>query len=346
VKFGRLPVDESEGAISAHELRRPGVTLKKGQTIDARAVAALKAVAVAEVVAARPEPGDIGENDAAGRIAIKLAGRNVRTESPFTGRANLFAERAGVLLVDAAAVDALNSVDEAITVATLAPWRRVARGDMIATVKIIPFAVSGDSFSRALETLRAPLLSIAPFSSRSVGVVSTILPGLKRATIEKTLRNLEGRLHRGEARIIRQLEVAHDPAALAQALANMAPDCDLIVIFGASAITDRRDVIPAAIEAAGGRIFHLGMPVDPGNLLLLADLAGRPVVGAPGCARSIKENGFDLVLDRLLAGLTVESADIRRMGVGGLLMEPDPTAGGRAQKSDGGLRSGEFIIAK
>ena len=41
---------------------------------------------------------------------------------------------------------------------------------------------------------------------------------------------------------------------------------------------------------------HLGMPVDPGNLLLLGELDGKPVIGAPGCARSPKENGFDWVL--------------------------------------------------
>ena len=93
------------------------------------------------------------------------------------------------------------------------------------------------------------------------------------------------------------------------------------MVFGASAITDRRDVIPTAVEMAGGKIEQLGMPVDPGNLLLIASLDGKPVLGAPGCARSPKENGFDWVLQRLLAGVPVTSADIRRMGVGGLLME-------------------------
>jgi molybdenum cofactor cytidylyltransferase len=92
-------------------------------------------------------------------------------------------------------------------------------------------------------------------------------------------------------------------------------------VFGASAIADRRDVIPAAVEAVGGRIEHFGMPVDPGNLLLLADARGRPVLGAPGCARSPKENGFDWVLMRLLAGLPVPREAITGMGVGGLLME-------------------------
>ena len=76
------------------------------------------------------------------------------------------------------------------------------------------------------------------------------------------------------------------------------------------------------------------MPVDPGNLLLLGELGGRPVLGAPGCARSPKENGFDWVLHRLLAGIPVTAADIRRMGTGGLLMEivsrPQPRTGGEA----------------
>ena len=104
-----------------------------------------------------------------------------------------------------------------------------------------------------------------------------------------------------------------------------------ILVFGASAIADRRDVIPAALEAAGGRVEHLGMPVDPGNLLMIGAIGPVPVIGAPGCARSPKENGFDWVLMRLLAGLDVTREDVTGMGVGGLLMEivsrPQPREG-------------------
>jgi molybdenum cofactor cytidylyltransferase len=63
------------------------------------------------------------------------------------------------------------------------------------------------------------------------------------------------------------------------------------------------------------------MPVDPGNLMLIGRARGQAVLGAPGCARSPKENGFDWVLMRLLTGLPVSRADITGMGVGGLLME-------------------------
>jgi len=63
------------------------------------------------------------------------------------------------------------------------------------------------------------------------------------------------------------------------------------------------------------------MPVDPGNLLLLGRVGRTPAIGLPGCARSPKINGFDWVLQRLCAGVTVTSADITTMGVGGLLKE-------------------------
>jgi molybdenum cofactor cytidylyltransferase len=96
---------------------------------------------------------------------------------------------------------------------------------------------------------------------------------------------------------------------------------ELLLVFGASAISDRRDVVPAGIEAAGGTVAHFGMPVDPGNLLLMGALDGKPVVGLPGCARSPKLNGFDYVLQRLFAGLDVAPGSIMGMGVGGLLSD-------------------------
>jgi molybdenum cofactor cytidylyltransferase len=141
--------------------------------------------------------------------------------------------------------------------------------------------------------------------------------------------------------------VPHEQAALAGAIAQVRDaGAELVIVFGASAIADRRDVIPMAIETAGGEIEHFGMPVDPGNLMLVGRIAGQPVVGAPGCARSPKENGFDWILMRLLAGLPVTRADITGMGVGGLLMEivtrPQPRAEPQPEK---GKRVAAVVLA-
>lgn len=330
--FATLPVREAIGALSVHSVKGPGIVLKKGAAIGEAEAAALARAGIAEIVAVRLEPGDVGEDAAAARLAQAAAGEGLRCEPPFTGRVNLFATSPGVLLADAAAVDRINAVDEAITVATLPAYKPVVEGEMVATVKIIPYAVPEDRLARAVLAAGEGTLSVAPYLRRRVGVVSTLLPALKPSIVDKTLRVLETRVAPAGAHIVAETRTPHAAPDLADALrALAASEAELIVVFGASAIADRRDVIPAAIEAAGGRVDHFGMPVDPGNLLLVGEIAGRPVIGAPGCARSPKENGFDWVLHRLLAGLPVTRADIMGMGVGGLLMEivsrPQPRGG-------------------
>ena len=228
------------------------------------------------------------------------------------------------LVVDKNSIDALNRVDEAITVATLPAYKPVVEGEMIATVKIIPFAVPGAARDQAVAAAvkAKPVIRIAPYKVRKVGIVSTLLPGLSPKVIDKTLKITATRIAPAGAKIIAEQRVPHERAGLARAIDELLKaGAELVIVFGASAIADRRDVIPAAVEAVGGEIEHFGMPVDPGNLMLIGTARGQAILGAPGCARSPKENGFDWVLMRLLAGLPVTRTDITGMGVGGLLME-------------------------
>jgi molybdenum cofactor cytidylyltransferase len=324
MKFGAVPVADALGATAVHSIREGNFVLKKGTLIGPSEVAALKAAGVKDITVARLDPGDVSEDQAAADIATAIKGEGVRADRAFTGRCNLFAESAGVLVVDKAATDALNRIDEAVTLATLPAYKPVVEGEMIATVKIIPFAVARAARDQAVSAAAKakPVIHVAPYKLRRVGVVSTLLPGLSLKVIEKTLKITAARIAPAGASIIVEQRVPHEQAALAQAIDELLKaGAELVIVFGASAIADRRDVIPAAVEAVGGEIEHFGMPVDPGNLMLIGKARGHPVLGAPGCARSPKENGFDWVLMRLLAGLPVTRADITGMGVGGLLME-------------------------
>jgi molybdenum cofactor cytidylyltransferase len=321
VKFGPVAPADAKNATAAHSVRAGERVVKKGTLIGDAEIAALQRAGIKEIVAARLEPGDVPEDKAAATIADAVSGKGVTIERAFTGRANIYAETAGVLLVDRAGVDRLNSVDESVTFATLPEYRPVRAGEMIATVKIIPFAISGDVHQAALAAAK-PLVSVAPYRLHRVGVVSTKLPGLADKVIDKTVRVTAERLKPAEALIASERRVAHEVPPLTAAIRDVLQSgAELVVVFGASAIADRRDVIPAAIEQAGGKIEHFGMPVDPGNLMLIGSVGDVPVIGAPGCARSPKENGFDWVLARLLAGLPVKRADMTALGVGGLLME-------------------------
>ncbi len=324
MKFGAVPVAEAKGGIVVHAIRQDGIVLKKGAVIGDAEIDALRAAGVGAITVARIEPGDVPEDIAAAEVAAAAAGDAVHVDRAFTGRANLFAEAAGVLVVDKAGVDRLNAIDPDITLATLPPFAPVVPGKMIATVKIIPFAVSAASRDRALAAARAdaPLVHIAPYRLRKIALISTMLPGLAGKVVDKTLKITADRLAPAGAAIVFEKRIPHDRDALAPVLGEaIRAGAEMVIVFGASAIADRRDVIPSAIEAAGGRIEQFGMPVDPGNLMLVAELGGCPVLGAPGCARSPKENGFDWVLSRLLCGLPITREQIAGMGVGGLLME-------------------------
>src|SRR5580658_9941599 len=178
MKFGAVAPNEAIGATAVHTIRQGALVLKKGTLIGPVEAAALEAAGIEDLVVARLEPGDVSEDAAAADIAGAIAGDGVHVDRAFTGRANLFARAAGVLVVDKAAIDRLNRIDEAITVATLPAYKPVVAGEMIATVKIIPFAVAKTARDLALAAAPRPRVRVAPYRIRKVGVVSTVLPGL------------------------------------------------------------------------------------------------------------------------------------------------------------------------
>ena len=324
MKFGEVPLAEAVGAILAHSLRLGSAVLKKGRVLSPADIALIAESGLDHVVAARLDPGDIREDAAATRIAAAAAGDGIATTTAFTGRANLFAEARGLLVVDRDRLDRLNSVDEAVTLGTLPPYAVVEPRQMVATVKIIPFAVPGSAVeaAAAFAAQGQKLLRVAAFVPRRVALIQTRLPGMKESVLDKTSEVTGQRLAALGCTLDSEERCAHASADLAPRIAAaIEAGAEMVLIHGASAIVDRRDVIPQAVLAAGGQIDHFGMPGDPGNLLLLGHVGDTPVLGLPGCARSPKVNGFDWVLERLVAGVPVGAREIMHMGAGGLLAE-------------------------
>jgi molybdenum cofactor cytidylyltransferase len=325
MRFGDTPIDEANGAILAHSWRANGVNFAKGRILSADDVAKLKSLGVMTVVAARLDPDDLHEDKAAETVAKVLAGEGIEITAPFTGRCNHFAREAGLAVIDPRRIDELNELDEAITVATLQPFARVTPRQMVATVKIIPYAAARAAVARAVVVATAanrPLVSVAPFKPMRAGLVQTMLPGTRDKVLDKAVGTTGKRLTSLGSTLVGERRCAHDAAAIAAALEELKKEgCDLFLVAGASAIVDRHDVVPSGIVQAGGKVTHFGLPVDPGNLLLSGELDGKPVLGLPGCAKSPKYNGFDMVLERLAARLPVGRAELVRMGAGGLLAE-------------------------
>jgi molybdenum cofactor cytidylyltransferase len=322
VRFGQLAVEEAVGTVLAHAATgRDGVVFRKGRKLSPADIATLQERGVRRVTAVSLGPDDVTEDQAALEIARAVAGEHLRVADAFTGRVNLHAEASGLLVVDSVAIDAMNQIDESVTVATLPAFAQVTPSQMAATIKIIPFAIKRRLLDACLAHIGAhPPIRVAPYRPLAVRLIQTELPGTAAKMLDKTVTVTTQRLEALGSKLLGERRCPHETGALAAELERTEP-ADLILIAGASAITDRGDVLPAGLEAAGGDVLHFGMPVDPGNLILLGRLKGTPVLGLPGCARSPKLNGFDWVLQRMTAGIEVTPRDIMRMGVGGLLME-------------------------
>jgi molybdenum cofactor cytidylyltransferase len=318
MRFGPVPLAQAGGAVLAHSVDTGAGRLRKGRVLTSADLAALAALGLGEITVARLDPGDVAEDDAALALAQRLVtGAGLRLAPVGTGRVNIHATGPGVVRIDAGRIHAANAADPMITIATVPEWQRVTDGTMVATVKIIAWAVAGDALARACAAAQGALAHCPPVAQTAVLIETSVG---EAGVLAKGRRVTEQRLNRLGVALIHHIVVPHRAGALAQALAA-APDAGLVLILTGSATSDPNDVAPAAVRAAGGQVDHVGMPVDPGNLLFLGRFRDRPLIGLPGCARSPALNGADWVLERLACGIDVSPLDIQRMGVGGLLME-------------------------
>ena len=267
MKLASFPTAEAAGAILVHTTRTPERVLAKGRVLDAADLATLAAAGIRAITCARLDPDELAEDPAAAAIAAALAGSGIRMDPARTGRANLRAATNGLLVLDAATITHANSIDEAITIATLPEARAVRAGEIVATIKIIPFGVRAAAIASAVAALTRPIV-VAPWRPRRAGLVLTRFPATPPAILDRAAAAQRTRLARVDGELVRELRVAHEVGEVAAAIASLAAEgCDPILALGVSAIMDRRDVIPSALERAGGAITRFGMPVDPGNLL-------------------------------------------------------------------------------
>lgn len=326
MKFGPIPIDQAAGKILGHNIAGANGRrlFRKGHTITQNDLAVLHSTGRAVVYVAELEAGDVDEDTAASRIATAVSGANLYPSRAATGRVNLKADVLGVLRVAAARLRQLNS-ELGITLATLPTQTAVPAGKMVGTVKIIPYAVPETAVVAIEELAQAePLLWLDPLPQRTVAFIlsgsPTAAERIQRSFDPPLRARLEALGSGLDSITFVPLEDAADEQTMAATIQQQtAAGADLIILAGETAIMDRHDIAPRAVERAGGEITCFGAPVDPGNLLMLAYLGNVPILGAPGCVRSPKRNIVDEVLPRLLVGDRLTQADIIELGHGGLL---------------------------
>jgi len=330
MKFGPVPVANAVGKILGHNIaaadgRR---ALRKGKPLSAKDIERLQALGRQVVYVAELEADDVGENAAAKRIAVAALGSattdNLRLSGPAAGRVNFLSNVLGVLRVDAERLTRLNEI-QGVTAATLKSHSPVRTRQIVATVKIIPYALPEQSVQAAESICAArPLIRVDALRHQNVALILSGSASVRERVLNDFDAPLRDRLETLGATIqsveFIPLEDESGEAALAEAMQRqISAGADLIILAGETAIMDQHDIAPRAVVRAGGAVICVGAPVDPGNLLMLAELDAAAILGAPGCARSRKTNIVDWILPRLLAGDRLTQRDITAMGHGGLL---------------------------
>ncbi len=322
MQFGSVPLSEAIGHILGHNVtgedgRR---VLRKGHVVTEEDVEKVRKIGRSTLYVAQLDPTDIPEDEAARQIAASISGDHLHCSKGATGRVNIYSDALGLVRVDVTQLFALNQLS-GVTLATLPTNTAVDNGKMVATLKIIPYSISAETLHAALQY--ANLLTFTPLPKRSVGLILSGYPNAKERIVRSFENALRPRLAALNATLAATnfvpLEDEADEAVMATAIADFTHQHDLIILAGETAIQDRHDIAPRAIERMGGTIESFGAPVDPGNLLLLAYADQIPIVGAPGCARSPKDNIVDIVLPRLLAGDHLTQNAMIEYAHGGLL---------------------------
>lgn len=324
MKFGPVPIAEAIGHVLAHNLidNEGHKVLGKGRVLTEADYQTLEQLSLETVIVAALDPTDLGENEAARRVGEAVAGPGVQVAAPGAGRATLVSEHYGPVYINVPALHNLNNIDAGITLATLRNHTLVQPGELVTLVKVIPFGIPAarvvDVESKAREY--APIISVRPLQKRAVAL---IISGPESAR-ERLMRGFEAPTRTRIEKLNSQLEtvqyVPHTAQAIAAEIcAQVNAGRQLILVAGISAIIDQDDLVPIALRLAGGDVAHFGVPVDPGSLLMLGYVGDVPVLGAPGCIKSLKTNIIDWLLPRLLAGERLTRADLVVMGHGGLL---------------------------
>ncbi len=337
MKFHALPPAQAAGKILAHNI--PALRLRKGIVLAAEHIAQLESIGLEQVYIADIEAGDMHEDAAAIRLgeAIITASQQSgdgSTGAPYlkltefvtTGRCNIIAAADGVLQYESGEVHKFNRIHEAITIACLRPDVVVTADDVVATVKIMPFACPAEAVEEAAAV--GLKMRCHPFQNRRYSLLQTVLDAAKPSLQEKAINSMRQRVTQLHGTWQSSETCAHTQAAVEGALDDpRLAETDVLLLLGNSLTADRQDIIPRALEARGATVRHFGVPVDPGNFLMLAlwphpdRHLPRIVVVLPGCARSPKPNSIDTILARIAADLPLDWMYLTSLGVGGLLLE-------------------------
>jgi molybdenum cofactor cytidylyltransferase len=294
--------------------------LAKGTRLRPEDTTVLARASPAELHLLWLDEGDVGEDDAAVRIAAAVAGPGTEARDPVESQVRLVSAWRGLVQVDVPTLAAVNAVD-GVTVFTVPDGLPVDAGRTLAGVKVTPLAIA-ESAVLAAERAASPardgvgVLAVLPFLPlRVAAIVRQHLTDEARARFERSIR-MRSAWYGGGVEPVRYVD--DDAPQVEDALREAAASSDVVLAVGVASV-DPLEVTWQSLIGAGATSLRRGLPMHPGSSYWIAELSGKPVIGVASCGMFSRRSALDLLLARLHAGLPLDNAYLSSLGHGGLL---------------------------
>ncbi|ADL12012.1 molybdopterin-binding protein [Acetohalobium arabaticum] len=323
MEIKEIPVEEAVGRVVAHDMTQiipqefKGARFQKGDVIDSKDISTLKDMGKEHIYVLSLDEGTIHEDDAACQIAKKVVGKNIVLSEANEGKINLKAEQKGILKVDKDLLLDVNSIDE-ILITSSHDNIFLQAGDSLAGVRINPLTIE----ERKLKQFEAilgdqNLFGIEPFVDKKVGVVVTGNEVYSGRIEDEFVPTLQRKFKRWGGELLDSIIVPDEVDEITEALSNLKESGAEVLITGGGMSVDPDDLTPKGIRNTGAEIVKYGVPVLPGNKLMLAYWDGIPVLGLPACVIFEEITVFDLIYPRLLTGEEFTRNDLIELSYGG-----------------------------
>lgn len=287
----QIRTEEAIGHILCHDITQivRGVTkdaaFRKGHVVTEEDIPLLLSLGKEHLYVWERQEGMLHENDAAAILYDLCAGPNMHPSPVKEGKIEVIADRDGLLTVDAARLQALNSLGE-IMIATRHSHFPVQVGDKLAGTRVIPLVIAKEKMENAKRVAgKEPLLALHPFRQLKAGIVTTGSEVYSGRIDDSFTPVIEQKLAEFHCETKWHKILPDAPQDITKAIVEMADaGAELILCTGGMSV-DPDDRTPLAIKNTGAEIISYGAPVLPGAMFLLGYLRGDiPVIGLPGCA--------------------------------------------------------------
>jgi formylmethanofuran dehydrogenase subunit E len=329
-KLRVVTTEEAVGRTALHDMTciEPGqskdAAFARGQVLDVGDVCRLQRMGRFEVYVQEESSDEswVHEDDAARVMARALAGDGVDASGrPREGKIVMTAERDGLLCVREDALEEFNSIP-GVMCATRHACSVVEKGQQIAATRAIPLYLERSVLAHVLDVLNAgPLLEIRPLRRLKVGILVTGTEVFQGLIEDRFVPIITAKVEAYGCPVVAAEIVPDDRDRICSAVRDMAGRGVELLITTAGLSVDPGDVTRLGLTDAGVESMRYGTPILPGAMTLLARIGAVEVIGVPACALYFKTTGLDILLPRVLAGMSPSRRELARLGHGGMCMQ-------------------------